>query len=450
MQNAPRKITGTWNDDPAHFRPVSRRNFLTVGALAGLGSLTLPELLRLREARAEQKNYAHFEGTAKSVIHIFLPGGMAHQESFDPKPYAPIEYRGEMGQVQTKIPGELFGDTLPKTAGLADRLTVIRSMTHGEAAHERGTHNMFTGYRPSPALQFPSIGSVISHEYGPRNNLPPYVCVPSMPNVYAGTGYLSSAFSPFSLGSDPAAGGFKVQDLGLPGGIDDSRFATRKNMLAAVNDHFVKKEKADGLTAMDTFYDRAYSLISSQQAREAFNIEAEPPAIRDEYGRNTAGARMLLARRLVAAGVRLVNLTYGGWDMHNSIVAGFRGQMPAFDQAFAALITDLERTGLLKETLVMVSSEFGRTPKINGTAGRDHWPKVFSVVLAGGGIKGGSVFGLSNSTASEPEDNPIEPPDLFYTVYNCLGIVADKELMAPGDRPIEIIDGGKVRKELLA
>jgi hypothetical protein len=445
---APQKITGTWQDDPAHFRRVSRRNFLTVGALAGLGSLTLPELI-MRKALAEQKNYEHFKGTASSIIHIYMPGGMAHQESFDPKPYAPIEYRGEMGQVQTKIPGELFGDTLGKTAAVADKLTVIRSMTHGEAAHERGTHNMFTGYRPSPALQFPSIGSVVSHEFGPRNNLPPYVCIPSMPNVYAGTGYLSSAFSPFSLGSDPAAGGFKVQDLGLPGGVDDSRFTTRKNMLSAVNDHFNKKEKADGLAAMNTFYDRAYSLISSQAAREAFNIEAEPAPVRDEYGRNTAGARMLLARRLVQAGVRLVNLTYGGWDMHNAIVQGFRGQMPAFDQAFAALITDLERTGLLNETIVMISSEFGRTPKINAQAGRDHWPKVFSVVLAGGGIKRGSVFGLSNSTASEPEENAIGPEDLFYTLYNCLGIVGDKELMAPGDRPIEIIDGGKVRKELL-
>ncbi|MFM8221099.1 MAG: DUF1501 domain-containing protein, partial [Planctomycetaceae bacterium] len=159
MEQIRRPVTGTWNDDPAHFRTVSRRNFLTVGALAGFGSLTLADLLR-SEARAEQKSYANFEGTAKSVIHIFLPGGMAHQESFDPKPYAPIEYRGEMGMVQTKVPGVLFGDTLPKTAALADKLCVIRSMTHGEAAHERGTHNMYTGYRPSPALQYPSIGSV--------------------------------------------------------------------------------------------------------------------------------------------------------------------------------------------------------------------------------------------------------------------------------------------------
>jgi hypothetical protein len=168
-------------------------------------------------------------------------------------------------------------------------------------------------------------------------------------------------------------------------------------------------------------------------------------------GKKSHGAQPQLGvDAVVAAGVRFVTLTYGGWDMHNAIVQGFRGQMPAFDQAFSALINDLDRTGLLNETVVMVSSEFGRTPKINATAGRDHWPKVFSVVLAGGGIKRGSIYGLSNSTASEPEDNPLGPEDLFYTLYNCLGIVGDKELMAPGDRPIEIIDGGKVRKELLA
>lgn len=436
--------------DPKHFNRLSRRGFLTVGAMGGIAGLTLADMFRLERAQAELKHYDAIQATAKSIIHIFLPGGMAHQESFDPKPFAPIEYRGEMKQIQTKIDGALFGETMAKTAQVADKLCVIRSMTHGEAAHERGTHNMFTGYRPSPALQFPSIGCVISHEYGPRNNLPPYVCIPGQPNEFAGTGYLSSSFAPFSLGSDPAAGGFKVRDLNLPGGIDDSRFATRRNVLSAVNDYFAKKEKSDELQAMDTFYERAYSLISSPAAREAFNIEAESAAVRDEYGRNTAGARMLLARRLVGAGVRMVNLTYGGWDMHSGIVQGFKGQMPQFDQAYAALITDLERTGLLKETVVMVSSEFGRTPKINQTAGRDHWPKVFSVVLAGGGIKPGIVYGSSNSTASEPEDDAIGVEDLFTTVYHTLGIVADKELMAPGDRPIEIVDGGKVRKELLA
>ena len=437
-----------WRDDPAHFRP-SRRDFLQVGVVGGLG-LTLGNLFQLQHAKGDIKQYESKEGTAKSVIHIFLPGGSAHQETFDPKPYAPIEYRGELGVVQTKLDGVVFSQFLPQTAQIADKITVVRSMTHGEAAHERGTNNMFTGYRPSPALSYPSFGSVVSHEFGPRNNLPPYVCIPNMPNPYAGSGYLSSSYGPFSLGADPNNKGFKVRDLNMPGGVDEGRFARRRSVLEAVNAHFASREKSDGLAAMDTFYQRAYSLISSQQAREAFNIEAEDAKLRDAYGRNDAGQRMLMARRLVEAGVRLVTLTYGGWDMHQNIRGGMQGQLPPFDQAFAMLINDLEQRGLLDSTLVMVSSEFGRTPKINKDAGRDHWPKVFSVVLAGGGIKKGSIFGSSDATATEPQDDPLSVEDLATTVYSCLGIVADKELMAPGGRPIEIVDGGKVRKELLA
>jgi uncharacterized protein (DUF1501 family) len=440
-----RKITGTWADDPAHFRRPSRRDFMFVGLVGGLG-LTLDDFFRL-QARADAPGK---KAPAQSVIHIFLPGGIAHQESFDPKPYAPIEYRGEMGSIPTKIPGVVFNETLRQTAQVADKLCICRSMTHGEAAHERGTHNMFTGYRPSPALQYPSFGSVISHEFGPRNNLPPYVCIPSQPTTYAGSGYLSSAYAPFSLGSDPADGNFTVQDLKLPGGVDEKRFGTRRSLLSTVNDYFARKEKADELVAMDTFYQRAYSLISSQKAREAFNINAEPKQIRDEYGRNQAGQRMLLARRLVEAGVRFVSLTYGSWDLHVQIKPNTLAQLPAFDQAFAALIRDLDGRGLLKSTLVMVSSEFGRTPKINGTAGRDHWPKVFSVVLAGGGIKPGIVYGSSDATATEPEDDPLSVEDLAMTVYNQLGINGAKKLMAPGNRPIDIVREGKVREELVA
>lgn len=427
---------------------LSRRSALTVGAVGGLG-LSLSNLLEMRTAKADQKKYDFLEAKAQSVIHIFLPGGIAHQETFDPKPYSPIEYRGEMGVAKTNT-GEVLSETLPRLAQLADKFAVIRSMTHSEAAHERGTHNMFTGYKPSPALLFPSMGSVVSHEYGPRNNLPPYVCIPNQPNEYAGNGYLSSSFAPFSLGSDPAAGGFQVQDLAMPGGVTEDRFARRRTALEAVNQYFAQRDKSDNVKAMSTFYERAYSLISSKDAREAFNIAAEPDPIRDEYGRNEAGQRMLMARRLVAAGVRLVTLTYGGWDMHNGIAAGMRGSMPPLDQALSTLIRDLDRTGLLKTTLVMVSSEFGRTPKVNPTAGRDHWPKVFSVMLAGGGIKGGVIHGASNATASEPENDPVDPADLATTVYNRLGIVADKELMAPGDRPIEIVDGGKLIQPLLA
>ena len=440
----------TWTDDPAHFnrRSPSRRTFLTVGALTGLG-VTLDGVLRNQAARGDIKKYESKEGTAKSVIHIFLPGGIAHQDFLDPKPNAPIEYRGEIGITKTKLDGVFFSEHMKKTADIADKITVCRSMTHGEAAHERGTHNMFTGYRPSPALQFPSMGSVVSHEFGPRNNLPPYVCVPSMPTNFAGSGYLSSRYAPFSLGADPANGNFSVQDLKLPGGVDDKRFSSRKNILETVNDHFAAKEKSDNIAAMDTFYQQAYAMISSEKAKEAFNINAEPAPLRDQYGRNAAGQRFLMARRLVESGVRYVTLTYGGWDMHSGIKAGMAGSLPAFDQAYAMLVTDLEKRGLLDSTLIMVSSEFGRTPKINGTAGRDHWPKVFSVMLAGGGIKKGLVYGTSDATATEPEDDPLTVEDLATTVYHCMGIVADKELMAPGNRPIEIVDDGKVRTELL-
>jgi hypothetical protein len=444
------KITGTWLDDPAHFirpRGMGRRSFLQVGLMAGLG-LTLGDYFRMT-ARAETKFYESKEGPAKSIIHIFLPGGMAHQESWDPKPFAPVEYRGSLGTVQTKLDGVLFSQNLAKTAQIADKITVCRSMTHGEAAHERGTHNMFTGYRPSPALSYPSFGAVISHEFGPRKSLPPYVCVPSMPNEFAGSGYLSSAYGPFSLGSDPADGNFQVKDLVLPAGMSAERFAKSKTMLQSVDSHFRHLEKSDALDAMDTFYQRAYGLLSSNEAREAFNMAAEPDKMKDAYGRNQAGMRMLLARRLVEAGVRMVSLTFGGWDHHDNIAGAINGQMPPFDQAFAMLIADLEQRGLLDSTLVVVSSEFGRTPKINATAGRDHWPKVFSVVLAGGGIKKGSVYGSSDATASEPDEKPLTVEDFATTIYNQLGIVADKELMAPGDRPIEIVDGGKVLKELL-
>lgn len=427
---------------------LSRRGFLTVGAVGGIG-LSLELLLHQEQARAERKHYDFIPAKADSVIHLFLPGGIAHQESWDPKPYSPIEYRGEMGSIKTNT-GEVISETLTQMAKLADKYCIIRSLTHGEAAHERGTHNMFTGYKPSPALQYPSLGSVISHEYGPRKDLPPYVCIPSQPNIYAGNGYLSSSFAPFSLGADPASGGFKVLDLNLPSGVDDARFTRRRSALEAVNYYFAQKDKSDKVGAMNTFYERAYSLVSSPQAREAFDIDKEDPKLRDQYGRNDAGQRLLMARRLVEAGVRMVTLTYGGWDFHSNITPGTKAQMPKLDQGLAALLTDLEQRGLLARTLVMVSSEFGRTPKINATAGRDHWPKVFSVMLAGGGIKGGMVYGSSNATASEPDSDPVSPGDLATTMYYLLGIIADKELMAPGDRPIEIVDGGKVIKELIA
>ncbi|MEC7802976.1 MAG: DUF1501 domain-containing protein [Verrucomicrobiota bacterium] len=428
---------------PKHF---SRREFMHVGLVGGLG-LTLADFMRIK-AHGAQKYYDTVEGPAKSVIHIYLPGGMAHQESFDPKPYAPLEYRGPFKSIKTSIPGVHFSENFKETAKIADKITVCRSMTHGEAAHERGTHNMFTGYKPSPAIKFPSFGSVVSHEYGSRKNLPPYVCVPNVPNEFAGSGYLSSSYGPFGLGSDPAQGGFKVRDLSLPGDISNDRFSKRRSLLDTVDDHFRQVETSDALGAMDKFYNDAYSLISSKEAREAFDMTKESDKVKERYGKNQAGQRMLLARRLVESGVRFVSLTYGGWDMHQNIEAGFNRQGPELDKAYASLISDLDERGLLDSTLVMMSSEFGRTPKINKDSGRDHYPRVFSVALAGGGITRGQVYGASDAFATAPEENPLSVEDLATTVYDRIGIVADKELMAPGDRPMEIVDGGKVIKEL--
>ena len=438
-----------WCGSPEHGWNPSRREFLFVGLVGTLG-LSLGEMFKLQAATPKDKLSSGKEAPAKSIINIYLPGGMAAQETFDPKLVAPIEYRGPLGTIKTKLPGVYFSEMMKRTAEVADKITVVRSMTHGEADHDRGTHNMFRGYRPSPAIMYPSFGSVISHELGTRNDLPPYVCVPSMPSNFAGTGYLGSAYGPFSLGGDPANKEFKVRDLTLPTGIDEKRFAERRDMRTAVDEHFSSLEKSDALEGMDTFYQRAYALISSDKARAAFSLKDEPEKLRAEYGANTAGMRMLLARRLVEAGVRCVSLSYGGWDHHDNIKNAITNQMPSFDQAFAALIRDLDQRGMLDSTLVMVTTEFGRTPKINATAGRDHYPKVFSVVLAGGGIKRGQIYGSSDATGGEPDESPLTVPDLANTIYTQMGIDPEKNLMAPGNRPIKIVKDGTLVKELLA
>jgi hypothetical protein len=437
----------TWCNSPDHIWRPNRREFIYVGVLGSFG-LTLGSLFKARAA-AEASGLAR-EGVAKSVINIYLPGGMAAQETFDPKLFAPIEYRGPLNPIKTKLPGVQFSEMMTRTAQVADKITVVRSMTHGEADHDRGTHNMFTGYRPSPAIHFPSFGSVVSHELGSRNNLPPYVCIPSLPNSFAGTGYLGSAYGAFSIGGDPANKEFKVRDMSLPAGVDEKRFAERKEMRAVVDAHFSALEKSDALEGMDSFYQRAYAMISSDKARAAFSLKDEPDKLKEEYGANAAGQRMLLARRLVEAGVRFVSLTYGGWDHHDNIKNAMNSQMPNFDKALAALVNDLDQRGMLDSTLIMVTTEFGRTPKINGTAGRDHYPKVFSIVLAGGGIKKGNVHGSSDTTGGEPDTDPLTVPDLAATIYNQLGIQYDKTLLAPGNRPIAIVKDGNVVKELLA
>jgi hypothetical protein len=422
---------------------MNRRGILQLGALSciGINNTNYSMLIADDNIATEAK--------AKSVIYIYLPGGFSTQETFDPKPFAPAEYRGPLSSIDTSITGIKFSELLKDTAKIADKITVIRSMNHNEAAHERGTHNMFTGWRPSPAIQYPSIGSIVGHELGGKNNLPPYITVPNVPNEFAGAGYLSHSYSSFSLGGNPEDPNFKVRDLRLPEGISIQRFDKRKKMLEVVNKNFDATQKSDALVAMNSFYENAFELMDSNAAIEAFDLSLEKDETKETYGKNSAGMRMLLSRRLVEAGVRFITMTYGGWDHHDNIATNMQTQLPPFDKAFSSLILDLESRGLLESTLVVVGTEFGRTPKINPTAGRDHWPKLYSGIMAGGGVKSGIVYGSSNDTATDPLDNPVSVEDWASTIYTLLGINPEKHIMAPGNRPVKIVDGGKPILEII-
>ena len=420
---------------------MNRRNFIALGT-TGLAGASLVDVLAANNTWKESK-----EGKAKNVIVIYMSGGMAHQESFDPKYLAPKEYRGPLGTVKTNT-GERFSENLKHTAKVADKMTVIRSMTHGEAAHERGTHSMITGWRPSPAITYPSIGSVVAKELGSRKDLPPYVAIPT-PFRSTGSGYLSFKHGPFGLGSNPESPNFSVRDLSLPSGLTAERFASRKNMRSIVDDYFSKLERNDQLDAMDSFYLKAYDMISSPEARSAFELHKEPQKLRETYGLNSAGERLLMARRLVESGVRFVALTYGGFDHHTNIETNINRQLEPFDKAYATLINDLSDRGMLDETLVIVTTEFGRTPKINSNAGRDHWPQVFSIAMAGGGVKGGYVHGTSDPTGSFPEDDPFTVDNYAATIYNLIGIDPNRELMADGGRPIRIVNQNVIEPDIL-
>ena len=430
-----------------------RREFMRVGWLGGVG-LSLGQYLNL-QAQAEQSQMVT---KAKSVIHIYLQGGFAHMDSFDPKPDAPAEYRGILSPIPTSIPGTYFSSHMPYSAKIADKITVVRSITHTEVDHSRGEHSMFTGYRPSPALVYPSMGSVVADQLGVRQAMPAYVCVPNQGSQFLGSGYLSNSCGPFALGTDPARSNFTVRDLNLAKGVDEDRFQRRKDLKNLVDDHFRSQLQDDAVSTMDSLYQRAYDLLSSSEARGAFSLKGESDETKELYGmkphgpvlRPSAGARFLIARRLVEAGARFVTVTYGAWDTHAFHYRSIEPQLPDFDRAFAGLISDLDQRGILDSTLVMVTSEFGRTPKINAGGGRDHWPRVFSIVMAGGGVRRGYIHGASDALAAEPADAPLSVEDYVTTVYHLLGIDASASLMSPGDRPQPIVLNGTVARDLLA
>ncbi len=430
---------------PIYPTAFGRRSFIQVGFLGGIG-LTLADVLRAGEVRSAGGSPRQANGKAKSVIQIVLPGGIAAQESWDPKPEAPIEYRGPLGIVKTKLPGVVFSENLARTAQVADKITVVRAVTGRIPDHAQATYQMFTGYLPTPAILHPSVGAVVSHEFGPRNNLPAYVGLPNVPPA-GGTGYLSSKYGAFEVGADPAQRNFQVRDIAMPKGMTEDRFERRRGAREALEDHFRAAEANPAeLDAMGEFYQQAYQLISSPAARQAFSLDGEPASTLQLYGdypRRSIGKQLLLARRLVEAGVRLVTVMYGGWDHHVRIKEGVSDGLPAFDHAFAGLIADLDRRGLLDSTLVMVTSEFGRTPKLNENAGRDHWARVYSQVLAGGGITRGQIYGATTATATEPDRDAVTVEDLLATVYRQMGIDSSDRLLAPGNRPIDIVRDGR-------
>ena len=401
------------------------------------------------------------EGRAKSVIHLHLPGGMAQQESWDPKPEASSEYRGAFGVVKTNT-GEIVSENFARLAKVADKLTILRSVTGKIPDHGQATYHLFTGYTPTTVIDYPQMGSVVSHLLGERKGLPPYVAVPSSNGFAGGTGFLSSKHGAFQLNADPGAGGeFKVRDFSVPAGVTMEQFERRKSARAIVEKHLRALDAdTDRLNTMDEFHRSAYALLTSDDARRAFSLEGESEAMRDLYGRGyklkqnapaAVGERLLLARRMVEAGVRFVTVNYGSWDSHVGIKETSKEQMPALDHAITGLITDLDQRGLLESTLVMVTTEFGRTPKINKDNGRDHWARVYSMLLAGGGITRGQIYGASDATAAEPARDEVKLEDYLATVYHQLGIDSNERLAAfGGTRPIDIVKGGRVVKGVLA
>lgn len=433
--------------------PVSRRGALQLGSLAGLG-LTLPTL----SSATEKENV---KPRARNCILIWLDGGPSHLETFDLKPDAPSEVRGPLDAVSTAVTGVSICECLPQLAKRFNDLAVIRSMTSPLGEHNLGTHYLLTGYRPTPVLDYPSFHTVANFSLGETNSeLPMNIAIPEYRvggAKYGGHGFLPSQFGPFSLGADPAKKDFSVRDLTLAEGLT-LKSIERRHLFA---EQLAKFSQQEGIgTGMNPALERAFQMITSKTARAAFQLDEESPATRRRYGSKTVGQSCLLARRLVERGVRFVTVNQRGWDTHENLYTRLKegytgakvgvGLVPSLDLAASALIDDLRDRGLLNETLIVMMGEFGRTPKINTRGGRDHWPRVFSVALAGGGIAGGQVIGASDAVGESPADRPVTPADLVATIYTLLGLDPSTELQTDTGRPVRLAaDDAEPVEELL-
>ncbi len=426
-----------------------RRDVIRVGMLSFMG-LTLSKYYALAET-TKKTNPDRTDGTADSVVLIWTAGGPSHVDSWDPKPNAPVEIRGQFNAIGTNVNGIQVTEHLARTAKVMDKLTLIRSMTSPTAVHEIGTHYMLTGFLPLPGFEVPSYGSVAAKLLGPRSALPPYISV-EQPEEPMGAGFLGAALNPYSPGGNPAAANYHGEGLDAPAGITRHRMDRRKALRDVVDDAFRQQEKGcDEAHAVDEFYNRAYTLLSSEKARAAFDLTKETSAVRGSYGWNQFGQSMLLTRRLIEAGTRFVTVTVGGWDNHYNIFPAMGGSLlPTFDQGFATFIADMAQRGMLDRTLVVVMGEFGRTPIVNRNAGRDHWPACFSVLMAGGGIKGGNVVGSSDGRGMQVVSDPVHPEDVAATIYNALGIDYHQSISSPEGVRITLARGGNPIKQALA
>lgn len=427
-----------------------RRDVLKIGALGVVGGLSMTDLFALQARAAAKQDGGSASTPTESVILIWQGGGPSHIDTWDPKPEAPAEIRGTFDAIETSVPGVQVSEHLPNLAKVADKYAIIRSITTNEAAHERGTHYMLTGFTPLPGFQVPGYGAVASKFRGARSALPPYIAIPSALDYGGTAGFLGAALNPFSPSGDPASPNFSVRDLDLPGGITPERAEGRRSLRQAIDSEFTKFEKgSDSIRATGEFYNRAYTLLSSSEARAAFDLKKEPDAVRDSYGRNRFGQSCLLARRLVETGVRFITVSIGGWDTHYN---GFRALgdnlLPMYDKTVAALISDLDLRGLLKNTMVISMGEFGRTPIVNRDGGRDHYARVFSMLMAGGGLRGGQVIGASDPRGMEVAARPVRPEDVAATIYKQLGIDYTQSIESPEGVRITLSRGGRHISEL--
>ncbi len=430
-----------------------RRDLLRAGLL-GLGGLCLglDDLLRLR-AHASETGQAR-PSKVKNCILIWLAGGPSHLDTFDPKPDAPADVRGLFKPIETAQPGLWISEVFPKLAKVMDRVTLIRGVTSPEADHDRAAHHLLTGYRPSPALVYPGHGSVVAKvRESQRTALPPYVAVPDAP-IFSSSGYLTPAYDPFAVLGDPNSPTFRVRDLTPPDRLTLDRLRRRREMVRSL-DAFARDVSETPLTASrDQFTDQAYQLLTSTAAQAAFNMGNEPDDLRERYGRTSFGQSCLLARRLVESGVSFVTVNDRGtgqlgWDTHQQNFPRIKETLaPPLDQGVSALLTDLDDRGLTESTLVIMMGEFGRTPKINPAAGRDHHGRANCALLAGAGLPRGLCLGRTDPRGDSPVDHPVTPSDLAATLYLALGIDPDLKFTSPDGRPIRLVDTGKAPAEL--